>query len=155
MPLPRVTLFEVSDSSWAPRTLREFIHESITRALDWARAIGGLTAPFAEFVAATGAREVLELGAGLGGPSRLLAQAMRRDGREPPRFVLTDLMPSLPAWRELCARLPDLDFAPEPVDATHVPPALAEGRARMVINALHHFPPEFARRLFADAVASS
>ena len=31
----------------------------------------------------------------------------------------------------------------EPVDATRIPPALAHGRARMVINALHHFPPEF------------
>jgi hypothetical protein len=155
MSLPRARLFEFNDSSWAPQSLRDFIVESITRSIDWGRSLAGLVAPFEDFVAAAHAREVLDLGAGMGGPARALTRAIRRAGREPPRFVLTDLHPPLAAWQILCAQHPDLSFEAEPVDATRIPLALARGRARLIINALHHFPPEFAQQLFADAVATS
>jgi hypothetical protein len=155
MSLPRVRLFEFSDSSWAPASLRDTIVESITRSLEWGHTMSGLVQPFEEFLAAAGTREVLELGAGMGGPSLALARAIRRAGRTPPRFILTDLRPSLSEWRAIVARHPeDISFEAEPVDATQIPPAIAGGRGRMVINALHHFPPEFARQLFADAVAT-
>jgi hypothetical protein len=153
--LPRARLFEFTDSAWAPPSLREFIVESITRSIDWGRSLAGLVTPFEHFVAAAQAREVLDLGAGLGGPARALTRAIRRAGRVPPRFILTDLHPSLAAWQELCERHRDLTFEPRPIDATRIPPAVAQGRARTVINALHHFPPELAQRLFADAVATS
>ena len=156
MSLPRVRLFEFNDSSWAPASLREFIMESVTRSLDWGRSLSGLVAPFADFVATTGAREVLDLGAGVGGPARSLTRAFRRAGRRPPRFVLTDISPSPAAWQALVAEYPeDITFEAAPVDATAIPPAVAHGRARIIMNALHHFPPDFAQKLFADAVASS
>jgi hypothetical protein len=156
MSLPRLRLFEFNDSSWAPRSLREFILESVTRSLEWGRSLAGLVAPFEAFVAAAGAREALDLGAGMGGPARALTRAIRRAGAVPPRFILTDLHPAPVAWRQLCAQYPDdIAFEPEPVDATRIPPALAHGRVRIVMNALHHFPPDFAQQLFADAVATS
>jgi hypothetical protein len=156
MPLPRVRLFEFNDSSWAPASLRDFILESVTRSLDWGRSLSGLVAPFQRFVETAGAREVLDLGAGVGGPARSLTRAIRRAGSVPPRFVLTDLNPSPNAWRELCAEYPeDITFEPDPVDATAIPPSLSKGRARIVMNALHHFPPDFAQQLFADAVKTS
>jgi hypothetical protein len=155
MSLPRARLFEFNDSDWAPPSLRDFIHESITRSIAWGRSLSGLVAPFETFVAAARVREVLELGAGVGGPARALTQAIRRAGRVPPRFVLTDLRPAVDAWQTLCAQHPeDLGFEPTPVDATHIPTAIANGRARLLINALHHFPPELAQQLFADAVAT-
>jgi hypothetical protein len=118
--------------------------------------LAGLVAPFEAFVAAAEAREVLDLGAGVGGPARALTRAIRRAGRVPPRFILTDLHPAVAAWEALCASYPDdLAFEPQSVDATKIPPAVAKGRARILINALHHFPPELAQQLFADAVATS
>jgi hypothetical protein len=73
----------------------------------------------------------------------------------PPRFILTDLTPAPAVWQALAAQHPDdIGFEPEPVDATAIPPAIAHGRARIVMNALHHFPPPFAQKLFADAVHS-
>ncbi len=156
MSLPRVRLFEFIDSSWAPASLREFIMESVTRSLDWGRSLSGLVAPFERFVATAGAREVLDLGAGMGGPARSLTRAIRRAGSVPPRFILTDINPSPSAWQALCAEYPqDITFEPEPVDATRIPPEVAKGRARIIMNALHHFPPDFAQQLFADAVATS
>lgn len=154
--LPRARLSELNDSSWAPRSLRDFIAESVTRALEWGRAFAGLVAPFEAFVAAARAREVLDLGAGVGGPARALVHAIRSAHRVPPRFILTDIDPPLHAWKALCARHPeDLAYEPDPVDATHIPPSVAAGRARIIVHALHHFPPEFAQQLFADAVSSS
>jgi hypothetical protein len=74
----------------------------------------------------------------------------------PPRFILTDLHPRRAHWEEARAAHPGvIDFEPAPVDATAIPASLSAGRARVIINAFHHFPPELARRLLADAVRSS
>lgn len=44
-----------------------------------------------------------------------------------------------------------MGFRAEPVDATDVPEAL--GGVRTMFNCFHHFPPEAARAVLADAVA--
>jgi hypothetical protein len=154
--LPRLHLFEFNDAAWAPRSLRDTIVESLSRAIDWGDALAGLVAPFEAFVAAARVREVLEVGAGAGAPAAVLARAIRRAGRVPPRFILSDLHPRPRAWQALCARAPaDLAYAPAPVDATRIPPPIGAGRARVMINAFHHFPPAPARQILADAVAAA
>ena len=66
---------------------------------------------------------------------------------------MTDLHPRTEAWDALRAAHPDaIDYVAEPVDATRIAPALAAGRARCVINVLHHFPPPLARAVLEDAV---
>ncbi|MEO1266911.1 MAG: class I SAM-dependent methyltransferase, partial [Myxococcota bacterium] len=98
---------------------------------------------------------VLDLGAGAGGPARVLLEAMvRSDSSAVPRFVLTDLAPMPEVWAELEAAWPSrMASVPTPVDATAIDPKIAEGRARVIINVLHHFPPAVARGVFADAIA--
>jgi hypothetical protein len=156
IPLPRLQLFEFNDAYWAPRPLRDTVIESLSRALSWGRMLSGLVAPFEEFVARAGVTEVLDVCAGAGGPAAILAAEIRRAGREPPRFILTDLNPQPEAWTALAARAPaDLAFEPAPVDATRIPPALARGRARVIMNAMHHFPPALAAGMLADAAAGS
>ena len=153
---PRLQLFEFNDVGWAPRALRDTIVESLSRTLSWGHMLSGLVAPFEEFVRATGVSEVLDIGAGAGAPARILAHEIRRAGRVPPRFLLTDLHPQLDAWEEARFALPhDIHFVAEPVDATHIPPAVGAGRARMIINTFHHFPPALARSILADAVEGS
>jgi hypothetical protein len=148
-------LFEFNDAPWAPRVLRETIVETLSRTLAWGGILRGLVAPFEGFVEAAGVTEILDLAAGAGGPARILASEIARAGRAPPRFLLTDLHPQIEAWGEARAALPGvIDWVAEPVDATRIPEALSKGRARVIINALHHLPPEIARGVFADAVAS-
>ena len=156
MELPRLHLFEFNDSPWAPRALRDTIVESLSRTLSWGRLLAGLVAPFEEFVARAGVDEVLDVCAGAAGPARILIDEIRRAGRTPPRFILTDLLPQLPAWQAARDAFPDdIRYEPAPIDATAIPPAVAGGRARVIINAFHHFTPELARRILADAVAGS
>lgn len=154
MKLPRLQLFEFNDSSWAPRPLRDIIVESLSRTLAWGHLLAGLVAPFEEFVARAGVTEVLDVCAGAGGPAMILAREIRRAGRVPPRFILTDLNPQPETWKRMQARLPrDLGFEPSPVDATRIPAALSAGRARVIVNSFHHFSPSLAAGILRDAVA--
>ncbi len=155
-PWPRLQLFEFNDLHAVPAAARDTIVESLSRALEWGRVLDGLVDPFMEFLAASGAREVLDLGAGAGGPARILARALARRGRASPRFLLTDLHPRVEAWTRSRDAFPDaIDFVPTSVDATRVPEELARDRARTIINVLHHFPPELATAVLADAVRGS
>jgi hypothetical protein len=155
MDLPRLQLFEFNDSPWAPAPLRDTVIESLSRTLAWGRILEGLVAPFEDFIAAAGAREVLDIASGAGGPARILVDEIVRAGRTPPRFVLTDLRPQPEAWAAAQAAFPEvIAFEPSPVDATRIPEALARGRARVIINALHHLPPGLAAQILEDAVRS-
>jgi len=154
-PWPRAQLFEWNDLSRVPDAVRDTIVESLSRTLEWGHMLDGLVAPFARFLDEVGTREVLDIGAGAGGPARILARAFIASGREPVRFVLTDLHPRVEAWTAARAELPAaIAFEPSPVDATAVPPALAAGRTRSIINVFHHFPPELASAVLRDAVRS-
>ncbi len=149
---PRVQLFEFNDAHWAPDALREGIVDTLSVALERGRILDGLAAPFAAFLARSGTSEVLDLGAGAGGPMRVLLGALAERGVRP-QVTLTDLHPRVEAWRELAGVFPgQVTFEAHPVDATAVPDALAAGKARTIINVLHHFPPPLVARVLADAV---
>jgi hypothetical protein len=154
--LPRLHLFEWNDSPWAPAPLRDTIVESLSRTIRWNGMLRDLIGPFQAFLAASEAREVLELCAGAAGPSQVFVEEMLRVGVAPPRFLMTDLFPQVPAWEAARALHPGvLDFVSTPVDATRAPPEIADGRARVIINGFHHFPPDIARAVLADAVDRS
>lgn len=151
MPLPRFQLFEFNDAAWAPKALRDTVVDALSLSLRWGRVLDGLVEPFEAFLEAAGTHEVLDLCAGSGGPAAVLAEALRRRGRHA-HFLLTDLFPQVPAWEALRQAHPgQLDFDAERVDATAIPPALGPGRARVIINALHHFPPRLARAVLRGA----
>lgn len=155
MTLPRVHLFEVNDSAWAPDALRETVVEALSRALAWGRILRGLAAPFGAFLERTGADEVLDLCAGAGAPAAILAEELRRAGREPPRFFMCDLYPRVDSWRRLAARHGScIRWIEDPVDATRVPAAHAK-MPRVVVNALHHFRPALAGAILRDAARSA
>ena len=154
MTLPRLQLFEFNDAPWAPAPLRDALIDALSLSLDWGRVLAGVVAPFGEFMAATGAHEVLDLCSGSGGPALILARELARAGQPVPRFLLTDLFPRVPAWEQARAQAPQaIDFVPQAVDATALPPELGAGRPRVIINALHHFRPALARAVVQDAVA--
>lgn len=156
MELPRIQAFEFNDSERTPAFIRDLVVESLSRTLRWGRILHDLVGPFRRFLDAAGSNEVLDLCAGAAGPATILASEIARAGQTPPRFVLTDLYPRVDAWEEARARHPEhIDFVADPVDATNIPEALAKGRVRTIINALHHFPPPLAAAMLADAVRGS
>jgi hypothetical protein len=152
----RRQLFEFNDLPWVPAAVRDTVVESLSRTLSWGRLLDNLVPPFEAFLEEAGTSEVLEIGSGAGGPASILARAIRRHGKAPPRFILTDLHPRVAAWEQARAELPDaIDFEPGSVDATRIPEELGAGRARSIINVLHHFPRELATNVLRDAVRGS
>jgi hypothetical protein len=148
-----VHLFEFNDSPWAPKVLRDTLLEALSTTLAWGGVLRGLAEPFGRFLDAAGASEVLDLCAGAGGPEAILAAALARIGRAPPRFLLTDLRPQVGAWERLRQAHPGvIDYVAEAVDATAIPAALGgTQRPRVFINALHHFRPKMARSILCAA----
>jgi hypothetical protein len=144
--------FEINDASWAPMALRELELETLSRAMRWGRMLDGLVRPLGELLRQTGATEVLELCAGSGGAAEALLPAFEASGAPIPRIVMTDLVPRVEAWERLQRRWPQhLSFEREPVDVAKVPGRLGAGRVWLVLNALHHFPPQMASGLFHAA----
>jgi hypothetical protein len=154
--MKRRHLFEFNDSPWAPVALRETVIEALSRTLAWGHVLRGGVAPFRAFLAATGAEEVLDVCSGAGGPAAIFATEIARAGARPPRFLMTDLQPQLAAWAEIRDEHPGvIDFVSEPVDATRIPESVGTGRARIIINSLHHFPPDLAASIVRGACESS
>lgn len=154
--LPRAQLFEFNDRDWVPESLRDTIIETLSRSLDWGRFLQPLTPVLDRFLATSGTRKVLDLCAGAGGPAVILSNEADRLGLTPPQFLITDLFPRINVWTEAKRRRPhNIDFVSEPVDAANIPPELSEGRARVIVNAFHHFPPALAEAILRDAVRSN
>ncbi len=148
----RLQLFEFNDHPRVP--------EAIRRAqIDYLTFAGNLTAwPYREFVAhlrkgldATGARRIIELCAGAGGPTPTLAKLLRDDGYRLEGVLQTDLFPDHERFAEREAATGGLLRGHhESVNALDVPPEL-DG-FRLICNAFHHFKPDMARGILADSI---
>lgn len=151
--MSRVQLFEFNDVAFAPAFLQEAILDSLGEVLERGGIIDALLPAFLDFVEQADVDELLDLGAGSAQVSRILARALAASGLERPRLILTDLRPRPLAWAEAQeASGGRIASVLTPVDAAAIPPEVARGRGRMIINALHHFPPALVQRMLADAV---
>lgn len=146
----RLHLAEIEDQPWCPRPVRD----AATDYLEFMIRLGNAYAPVApllrEALRRTGARRIVDLCSGGGGPWPRLLPELEREGG-PVEVVLTDLYPNL----EALGRVRDaaggrLSFREESVDATRIPPGL-DG-FRTLFTAFHHFPPERALAVLRDAV---
>jgi hypothetical protein len=117
--------------------LRDALTDFLAFALNLARAYDPAGPLLRRAVARTGARRIVDLCSGAGGPWSRLAAPVGVP------VLLTDLYPH----RGGAAGLP---FHPEPVDARAVPAAL-DG-FRTLFTSFHHFKPAEARAILADAV---
>lgn len=148
----RMQLFELEDLPWFPALIRDagtdFLHIILT--------LGNNYAPVAPLLARTlresGARRIVDLCAGGGGPWRRMLPALAAEGAAC-EVVLTDRFPNPALLRSLPAeflRAGRLSYHPQPVDALAVPAEL--GGLRTVFSAFHHFAPSAATALLRDAV---
>jgi hypothetical protein len=135
----RLHLVELHDLPSCPPSLRDALTDFLAFSLNLARAYEPAGTLLRRAVARTRARRVVDLCSGAGGPWGWLA---RKVGVP---VVLTDLYPH--RGPRLSGQLP---FHAEPVDARAVPESL-DG-FRTMFTAFHHFRPEEARAILADAV---
>lgn len=148
----RFQLVEVEDLAWCPASIRDSLTDYLQFVLDYTRPYTRAAPLLTQALERSGARLVVDLCAGGGGPWAGLLPELAH-GQPDLRVCLTDRYPNLPAWRDLITAQPNRLIAyPRPVDATSVPPQLRGFRT--LFTAFHHFPPAAAQAILADAVRS-
>ena len=148
--MPRLHLLEIHDQSWCPAAVRDGVTDLIQAALAWFRAYEPIAPLLARALARSGARRVVDLASGAGGPWHGLRDVLRRAGSDLP-VVLTDRFPNHAALERVhAASGGGIEFRAEPVDAAQVPADLTGFRT--LFTSFHHFRPDAARAILADAV---
>jgi hypothetical protein len=154
----RVHLFEIEELPRCPRAVREGLTDYLAFAIERGRAYAAAAPLLVRALSEPGARPapgeqaaVVDLASGGGGPWRSLVPALGAAGI-PVRVRLTDLYPNRAAYHRLAAETGGtISGEAEPVSADAVPAALSGFRT--MFSAFHHFAPEGARRVLADAAA--
>ncbi len=139
--MARLHLIEIHDQPWCPSSLRDALTDFLGFALRVGRAYAAALPLLRAAVERAGATRIVDLCSGAGGPW----PSLRRELRVP--VLLTDKYPN--ARMRAGAGRGGLPFHPDPVDARAVPPALTGFRT--VFTAFHHFRPDEARAILADA----
>ena len=151
----RIDTFESHELEWMPQDLKNLFRE----ILSWEQETIGVyqaAAPLVQsWLADTKADGILDLCSGAGGPGVTLLKAVNASGSGNIRLKLTDLYPANEIYARLARENPGrVSYVAESFDATnsHVDPQYP---VRTLLSAFHHFSPEFARKILADAVKNS
>lgn len=149
MSFPRFHLFEFEDQPWFPSIVRDLA----TDYLCFVQSAFGLHRPIvsvlAEALRATGAREILDLCSGGGGPAVSLQQSLAATGLST-QITLTDRFPNRRAFQRIAdASHGRIGFVAESIDARFVPKEL--GGFRTIFNSFHHFEESDAKKILCCA----
>jgi hypothetical protein len=146
----RLHLFELGDQPWLPAAWHRYMTEYLCTVEELAGAkMTPLVALLETLLGHARGTQIVDLCSGPAGPWRPLKKLLREAGHDDVTVVLTDRAPS--PDRNDRVREEGVSYHRHPVDATAVPATLSGPRT--VFNGFHHFRPEDARRLLADAVA--
>jgi hypothetical protein len=147
---PRLHLMEWNDQPWLPDVLRRAETDYLATVLDAAEPFAPLAPRLAALCARAGDDRIVDLCAGGAGPWLRLQPAIAAALGRPVRVTMTDLYPNRAAFAHAAeATGGAVSGEAAPVDARAVPPHLSG--VRTMFDALHHFRPEDARAVLADA----
>jgi hypothetical protein len=147
---PRMHLMEWNDQPWLPELLRRAETDYLSAVIDLADPFAPMAPRLAALCAQTGDDRIVDLCAGGAGPWLRLQPAISEALGRPVRVSLTDRYPNGAAFaRAAEATGGALAGETAPIDARAVPPHLSG--VRTMFDALHHFRPEDARAVLADA----
>ncbi len=150
----RAHLFELHELEWFPATWRDLL-------TDFLSFYAGVFKPYvpaapllAGAVESAGAQKIVDLCSGAGRPILSLRPTLRRHGLTDLEVTLTDKYPNLDSRRAVSQGVGDgVTYLDTPVDAADVPRDL--GGFRTLFTSFHHFRPDEAREILADAVAKN
>lgn len=148
--MKRVHLFEIHDQDWCPHAIRDAETDYLQFVIAKTKPYAAILSILTDALQRTGTRQVIDLCSGAGGPWHWLHPVLAERGVKV-SVCLTDKYPNVDALGQ-SSRLTDqaVRYHPQPVDATRVPDEL--GGFRTMFSAFHHFRPEQARTVLADAV---
>ncbi len=145
----RIHLFEFEDLAWFPKVVRDAGTSYLRLVAQVTGQPRRLLPVLAEALRRSGAKRILDLCSGGGGSLVGMLDGLAGEGLDV-RIRLTDLHPNRRALEEAVrSSASRIEFEPRSVDARAVPPELTG--LRTLFNGLHHFRPDQAQRILADA----
>jgi hypothetical protein len=148
--MKRLHLIEIEDQDWCPRSVRDAVTDYLQFFFVATKTYTAMIPLLAVVLQRTSSRRVLDLCSGAAGPWLWLRPALAEMGVSV-SVCLTDKYPNLEGF-ERASRLTNqvISYHPQPVDPTKVPGDLLGFRT--MFSAFHHFRPEQACAVLADAV---
>ena len=148
--MKRIHLFEIHDQDWCPRALRDGETDYLQFVIATTKPYAAMVPILAAALQRTGTRQVLDLCSGAAGPWLWLQPVLAERGVSV-SVCLTDKYPNVQVFRQL-NRQPHqpISYHTQPVDAKRVPEELTGFRT--IFSAFHHFRPEQACAVLADAI---
>src|SRR6185436_2410058 len=141
---------EIHDQDWCPRTVRDGETDYLQFVIATTKPYTAMVPILAAALQRTGTRQVLDLCSGAAGPWLWLQPVLAERGVNV-SVCLTDKFPNVEAFRRSSCLTPQaIRYHPQPVDATRVPSELSGFRT--MFTAFHHFRPEQACAVLADAI---
>lgn len=145
----RFQLFEFTDLDSWPEPFRALLTDHLRTLLEIAKPFNGKASAVAEALRRGKTRKVVDLCSGSGGPWSHFKKEVERELGEEISVLLTDKYPNTKAAERLRS-LEGFEYL-SGVDALDVSASL-DG-IRTVIDGFHHFTPEQAQGILADAVS--
>ena len=149
--IPRIHLFEFEDQSWFPVSIRDGLTDSMQFFVNFFGHYRHIIKHILRVLRFSKTRRIIDLGSGGGGPWTSLYRLVEEEKDISVEICLTDKYPNIDAlsWAQRASNN-KIHYHPEPVDSMQVAVEL-EG-FRTLFSSLHHFPPNQARAILADAV---
>ena len=149
----RLQLVELHETRWFPGVWRDLITDFLAHYAVTFRPYAHVVELLARALRQAGTTRLVDLGAGGGCTALGLKPALDEALGAPVTVVLTDKYPNLNAFAAVAARFPgEVEVVTESVDATSVPATL-DG-FRTLFTSFHHFEPQRARAILANAARS-
>ena len=148
--MKRFHLIEIHDQDWCPRAVRDAETDYLQFTIATTKPYTAMIPILATALQRTGARHVLDLCSGAAGPWLWLHPVLAGQGVNV-SVCLTDKWPNTEGFSHAVSLTHQaIRYHAQPVDATQVPGELPGFRT--MFTAFHHFRPEQARAVLADAV---
>jgi len=141
--------FELHDHRLYPGFLRDLVTDGLEAIWNFTNSYRVIVPRLRAAMEDAGTHHVVDLCSGGGGPWIRLREQFARTENFPVRISLTDKYPNERALKREGVRQ-GIEFFPSPVDARQIPAEL--NGFRTIFSTFHHFGPDEARAILADAV---
>ena len=137
--------------AWFPAVWRDLLTDFLSFYASAFKPYAGVAPLLADALKEAGAARIVDLCSGAGRPLLSLVPALRPLGLRNLQVTLTDKYPNLEARKSVEEIGGVVTYLETPIDATDVPSNLKGFRT--LFTSFHHFRPDAARAVLADAVS--
>lgn len=148
--MKRMHLFEWEDQEWFPVNVRNYMTDYLQFVANTFKLQDNILPILKKGLKISGGSTIIDLCSGGGGGLKTLSKDLLCDFPDL-KIILTDYYPNLVAFQNTVQFNPAVfSFVENSVDATQCPEDLKGFRT--ILTGFHHFSPEMATKILADAV---